>query len=378
MRRGLLMLLAVALALTCALPAHAAKRKVPKGFYGVMWNRAGTAVDPRLYETQFSQMARSGVESVRTVFSWAAAQPRAGEPPSFTTTDSIVARAAAHRIDVLPVVIYTPPWARDYPDEFTSGPRLQSDYSAYLTALVGRYGPKGSFWAEHPELPRLPIRRWQLWNEPHFQDYWHTEGGELWFNGYTLLLRDGYRAVKRADPHATVVLAGLASYPWRYLKSIYKSGGKGYFDVMSINPFTVYPQNVLKAVRFTRRVLKRRGQARKPIWITEATWPASKGQAPGWNRAAWQVKWETYPKGMAKRLTELYKLVVRFRRTQRIGRVYWYTWATDYKGNDLFDYDGLLRWDGTAFEPQPALKAYTASARRDQGCRKTSAGLCKR
>ena len=40
------MLLTVALALTCALPAEAAKRKAPKGFYGAMWNRAGTAVAP--------------------------------------------------------------------------------------------------------------------------------------------------------------------------------------------------------------------------------------------------------------------------------------------------------------------------------------------
>jgi hypothetical protein len=36
MKRGLLMLLTAAIALTCALPAHAAKRKVPHGFYGVM------------------------------------------------------------------------------------------------------------------------------------------------------------------------------------------------------------------------------------------------------------------------------------------------------------------------------------------------------
>ena len=44
-------------------------------------------------------MAKSGVESVRTVFSWAAAQPVAGQPPSFTDTDHVVALAAAHRID---------------------------------------------------------------------------------------------------------------------------------------------------------------------------------------------------------------------------------------------------------------------------------------
>ena len=66
------------------------------------------------------------------------------------------------------------------------------------------------------------------------------------------------------------------------------------------------------------------------------------------------------------------------RKRERIARLYWYTWGTSYTGNDLFDYGGLLRWDGTAFKTTPALAAYTKSARLHQGCAKTSAGLCKR
>ena len=81
---------------------------------------------------------------------------------------------------------------------------------------------------------------------------------------------------------------------------------------------------------------------------------------------------------MAARLSELYQRAVRVRRRDGIGRVYWYTWATKYSGDDIFDYGGLLRWDGGAFQPQPALKAYAKSARAHQGCRKTSAGRCAR
>ena len=82
MRRGLITLLTAALLLTCALPAEAAKRKVPRGFYGVMWNRAAAAVPEELHEAQFARMARAGVESVRTVFYWSAAQPVAGSRPT--------------------------------------------------------------------------------------------------------------------------------------------------------------------------------------------------------------------------------------------------------------------------------------------------------
>ncbi len=241
---------------------------------------------------------------------------------------------------------------------------------------MGRYGPKGSFWGEHPELPKVPIRRWQIWNEPHLVKYWYVEGGSIWSNGYTQLLKAAHGAIKRADPGATVVTGGLASYPWRFLSAIYKAGGKGAFDAVGINFFTGNPKNVIRGVRLTARTLRSHRQARKKVWLTEVTWPAAKGQAPGAVRAPWQYQWQTTPAGTASRLTELYKRAVRVRRRDGIGRVYWYTWATKYSGDDLFDYGGLLRWDGTAFQPQPALKAYVKSARTYQGCRKTSAGLC--
>ena len=42
----------------------------------------------------------------------------------------------------------------------------------YLAALVERYGPDGTFWTDHPELPKHPLREWQIWNEPHLPAYW--------------------------------------------------------------------------------------------------------------------------------------------------------------------------------------------------------------
>ena len=377
MRRGLFILLVVALALTGALPAEAAKRRAPQGFYGAMWNRAGTAAPAAQHDAEFALMARSGVETVRTLFDWSAAQPAPGVT-SFTETDRIVALAAAHRIDLLPVVIYSPAWAAEYQDNRGSPPLAPSDYAAYLTKLVGRYGPRGTFWAEHPELPKVPIRHWQVWNEPHLVKYWYVEGGSIWSNGYTQLLRAAHGAIKRADPGATVVTGGLASFPWKYLNAIYRAGGRGAFDAVGINFFTSNPKNVIRGVRLTSKVLRSHHQKRKKVWLTEVTWPAAKGQAPGLLRADWQLRWQTVPAGMAARLSELYKRAVRVRRRDGLGRVYWYTWATKYSGDDIFDYDGLLRWDGGAFQPQPALKAYVKSARSYQGCRKTSAGRCAR
>jgi hypothetical protein len=377
-RRSIPVLALLVLGLLGPVPAEAAKRSVPRGFYGVMWNRAGTDAPAVTAEEQFALMARSGVESVRTVFSWADAQPVAGQPPRFTATDRVVALAAAHGIDLLPVVIYSPLWAAQYPGRSISQPARPADYAAYLAALVGRYGPRGTFWGEHPELPRRPLRHWQIWNEPHLDHYWEA-GGEAtaWAPGYARLLRASYRAIKRADRGAKVVAAGVADFIWDHLARLYRTGVRRSFDVVTINFFTSSPRNVIRGVRRARMVMKRHRDARKPIWITETTWPSSQGLLPEKKRPAWQLRWETTPAGTSRRLRGLYALAAKQRRRYRLGRVYWYTWATFYSRDDLFDYDGLLSFDGSSFTPMPSLGAYAASARRHQGCAKTSAGRCR-
>jgi hypothetical protein len=131
----------------------------------------------------------------------------------------------------------------------------------------------------------------------------------------------------------------------------------------------------MKAVRLLRRALRRGGARRKPVWVTETTWPAGQGRVPV-PEAAWQRDWYTTDEGMAKRVRQLYALAARNRRRLRLQRVYWYTWASAYDDGDLFDYAGLVRYAGGDYEARPALEAYAASAQRHQGCVKTPAGAC--
>ena len=67
---------------------------------------------------------------------------------------------------------------------------------------------------------------------------------------------------------------------------------------------------------------------------------------------------------MADRVRSAYGLGARFARRLRIGRIYWYTWSSAYRDGDLFDYAGLVRYQGGEFERRPALDAYAAIARR--------------
>ena len=343
---------------------------MPYGFYGMVYDRDVAEAAPAVQDKQWDAMAVAGVESARTVFSWARAQPEAGQPPSFAHTDAIVARAAARRIAPLPVVMYAPAWARTDMEVDASPPREAGDYVGYLRALIGRYGPAGSFWAEHPELPRRPVRAWQVWNEPQLRFQWSERD---WERGYGALLRAAHAGVKQADPGAKVVLAAMTNTAWDALESLYAKGDvRGRFDVATVHPYTGSAGRVLEVVRRFRAVLARRGERAKPVWITELAWPASRGRAtpPDGLRSI-----VTNERGMAERLTRAYRLLAARR---AVGRVYWYTWASGYRrSTGIFDFTGLQRFDGTRFSPLTALGAYRASARRHQGCAKTSSGTCR-
>jgi hypothetical protein len=239
-------------------------------------------------------------------------------------------------------------------DETFAPPREPSEYAAYLTALVGRYGPGGTFWNERPELPRLPIRAWQIWNEPHLPFQWTVGPDVDWARGYARLLSAAYRAAKDADAGALVVLAGLTNASPQYLRDLYRAGVRGDFDVGAIHPYTSKPRNVLDLARRFRRVMRKHGDGQNRLWATELGLPAAKGRADS------DSPLQTTDSGMARFLTKSFGLLRRTARDRAAGvtRAYWYTWASSYSG-EIFDYSGLFRYrPGGQAASRPAWRAY--------------------
>jgi len=369
---------AVLAALVVAAPAGAARRSVPASFFGVNWDQEIAASGPGgLQNQQFGRMAAAGAETVRGLFLWSTAQPDQNGPIDFSATDQLVGGAAAHHLTVLPIVVDSPLWARAFESSF-SPPSNPQDYAAYLTALIGRYGPHGSFWRDNPRLPKVPVRAWQIWNEPNMSYQWSTPGStEDYAVRYTMLLRDSYQAIKRADPGALVVLAGLANTSPQDLAHLYDYGAKPYFDVAAIHPYTYTPAGVLTLTREARQVMRRNGDNRKQLWVTELGLPASRGVAQSSNSL------QTTPAGMTRFLTNAYRLLAGNARRLGIGRVYWYTWASSYSSNAgpaIFDFSGLFKWTpgSPVVAREPAYAAYVRAARHWEGCVKTTMARCKR
>jgi hypothetical protein len=376
-RAAVLTLLVTVVAVAAsAAPAGAAKKvpRAPRAFFGVM-------ADPLVFgppvgfERQSAAMRSAGVGSLRYAVYWDEIQPYgtaadvpesdrarfdarlAGRPADLSALDGVVATAARRGIDLLPVVLRAPEWAAASPGDHGSPPRRVSDYARFVGALVARYGTRGSFWRQNPSLPRRPVRRWQVWNEPDITTYWSARP---WARTYVKLLRAARKAIRRADPRAKVVLAGLTNRSWLDLRAVYKAGGRGLFDVAAIHPFSGKVRNVVRIARYARREMRRAGDGRTPLLLSEVSWSSGAGQATH------TYGWETSERGQASRLRAAATAFVRERVRLRLAGFYWYTWLSPAPGSpESFDYSGLRRLDADGrVVDKPALAAFRSVARR--------------
>jgi hypothetical protein len=371
-------------------PAKAAKAKkhlagtpVPSRFVGV--NAGGPLLGGAGVSTssQFDLMVASGVQSVRTVFDWSRAQPYAswadvpadqrgefvdvgGVPTNFSITDEVVALASERRLTVLPTILYAPSWDQgSNPSGGAAPPARTAPYANYLTALIHRYGPHGSFWRSHH--PKVAIRMWQIWNEPNITVYWPHPFAPT----YVQLLRAAHDAVKRADPGAKVVLAAITNVAWRDLGKIYAiKGARKLFDVAAVNGFTSTPKNVVLFLQLVRRAMNHLGDRRKGLLYTEMSWPSAIGQSIK------HLDWDTTEAGQARKIATVLPMLAAQRRSLRLHAFYYYTWMTEeYQGAfDDFNFAGLVRYQpNQKIIDKPALKAFKHAALRLEGCRKKGA-----
>ena len=387
-----LVLALAALAFVAAVPAGAARpaprRQVPFGFMGI--DASGVLVDPSFGDqrlgSEFAQMVRTGVESVRIAIYWSGTQPYAndaavppgqaaqfsddgGIPTDWSASDRLYQAAATYGLQVVPTIVQAPAWARVDPSQAWSPPADPAAFGRFVGQVVSRYGPNGSFWTSHPQLRAQPTRSWQIWNEP-IGGKPHT-GSEFWVDPgqppearYVAMLRASRAAIRAVDPQGRVILASLFGYVWLDLQDLYAHGARGLFDAVAVNMFTHRPSSVVLALSYTRHVMDRNRDNKLPLLLTEVSWPTAPGKGLGYNATPTQA---------AHDITTLVKDLIAARRQLNLIQMDYFTWLTPDTGVDLFDYAGLRRLDPQTLQvnPKAGQSAYAAAARRLEGCAKT-------
>ncbi len=375
-------IVAAVLTLTPALAASSAAARVPQGFVGMVVGPPVFPDPPAGVDLgqQLDTMVSSGVERIRVAVSWGDMQPypawssvpasRRSEfetdgvdrvPTRFAQLDALVGAAAARGLTVLPTVLAAPVWDGWLrKSAVVYAPRSNRPYGNFLRALVRRYGPRGTFWRHGPR--KLPIRAWQIWNEPNEFGLWPYKP---FAPSYVALLRTAHAAIKAADPRAKIVLAGLSNYSWKYLAQIYAvRGAARLFDVVGIHPYTREPRGVITILGYARQVMNRHGDRRKPLEADEMGWPSSVGQT------SYLYGFETNEAGQAANTKAVLPMLARARKRLGLLGFYFYTWAgTEHPGAYTFDFAGLLRFSAGKFIAKPAFSAFKRAALALESCR---------
>ncbi len=335
---GVLALLTVA----AGAPAAQARPALPRDFFGIVPQGA-------LEQSDYDRM-RGVVRTLRIPIFWHQVEPSPGEY-RFAETDQTVIDAAAAGVRVMPFVYGSPAWlsgSSAVPPLATAPARRA--WALFLRELVDRYGPHGELWQVAGR--DLPIRRWQIWNEPNFVLFWRPRPQPV---AYARLLRISARAIRAEDRGARIVTAGVAPVeagiaPWTFLRKLYRVPGVSRdFELVGLHPYATRVRWVGDIVRYAREAMVDAGDRRTPLLLTEIG-IASSGRYPN--------AFDKGLHGQAFFLRRALGLLVAKAGAWRIAGVDWFTWR-DGPAPDphcvFCEYGGLFDADGA---PKPAWHAF--------------------
>ncbi|HEY3021985.1 MAG TPA: hypothetical protein VGJ32_17430 [Solirubrobacteraceae bacterium] len=306
---------------------------------------------------QLARARRSGARLIRDDLVWADVEPAPGKL-RWARYDAIVDRAARYGLTVLPIVDRSPAWAAEAPSAL---PRDPGTYGAFLSNVVARYGPGGSFWRSRPRLARFAPRFFEVWNEPYFGPFANLRPDPA---EYARLVKAAVGAARRANPRARFLVEAETSI-WDpdarrdvdWVGDMYRAVPDlgDYADAVAVHPYSSLPPGYRRdeppVRQQTRRLeelhatLAAHGDGDVPLWITEIGWPTcSKGRTC--------VSEAT----QAQDLASAFDLA---RRRWRYVRALFVYRLDDLRGTGRESAFGLLRLDGS---PKPAWDAFRRAA----------------
>ncbi len=232
----------------------------------------------------------AGFHWVRQRFPWAEMEP-APKQFDWAQWDEIVDRVAEYDLALVAVLDGSPAWAREAidGDNDLAPPRDSTDFARFTAAFAQRYGDK--------------IDYYQIWDAPNIYPHWGERDADG--AGYSGMLCQANIYIKRVDPTATILMAGLASTVEtrgrnlsepQFLHKMYDAGGGACFDIAAVKPYGFWsgPEDRrvdIGVLNFSRLELARaamveRGDATKPLWAVEMGWNSLptdwSGEPPPW------------------------------------------------------------------------------------------------
>ena len=180
---------------------------------------------------------------------------------------------------------------------------------------------------------------WEIWNEPNIS-FWKPAPDA---NQYATLALATMKAIRAADPQATIFAPGTSGLPWPFLESLFKSGALEFLDGVSVHPYRTpkAPETAAKDFQKLRELIARYmpPRRREPVAIISGEW--------GYATDVKGVSLETQARFIVRQ--QLANLMC------GVPISIWYDWKND--GNDPNDREHNFGTVSMDLTPKPAYVA---------------------
>lgn len=202
----------------------------------------------RGHERDLDLIAAAGFKFVRMDFSWGGTERKQGEY-TWTDYDELTANLEKRGLRALYILDYSNGLYEDTivsrdpisgkESRSTAAPRKPESWAAFARWAAAA--------AKHFQGRRII---WEIWNEPNI-GFWRPEPN---VNDYTQLVLATGKALKAADPQATLIAPASSGFPWTFFEKLFAGGALEHLDAVSVHPYRSYSQGPETAEKDYRRL----------------------------------------------------------------------------------------------------------------------------
>jgi len=183
---------------------------------------------PEIADRDLTLISEAGFSWVRQTFDWYDIEGAGKGARNWQQADEVVRLVNDKNLKLLVRISMDP----EHPVEWAGSPPASADHLAdFLFDMATRY--------------QGMVHAYQIWNEPNLAREWG--GKQPNASEYVVLLQKAYQAIKRADPNAIIITAGMAPTGTNdgtavpddaFYEAMYQAMGgdsDGYFDVLGVH-----------------------------------------------------------------------------------------------------------------------------------------------
>jgi len=186
------------------------------------------------HQRDLDLIAAAGFKFVRMDFGWGGIERKKGEY-DWSGYDELTANLEKRDLRALYILDYSNPL---YEEEVTganpiSGKQHKTTASPQHPESVAAFAKWAGAAVKHFSGRKII---WEIWNEPNIH-FWQPKPDA---QQYTTLALATCKAIREADPRATIVAPATSGFPWEFMETLFKSGALEYLDAVSVHPYRDY------------------------------------------------------------------------------------------------------------------------------------------